>query len=298
MAAETTAPPRATGQGQSPTRLALRRLYRNRLAMAGLVVVLIVVFLGVFPALVTSIAPEEQFRSPQEWKSSPGLSGHLLGTDELGRDVWTRIVYGAGISLRVGIVGTFVALVIGVFLGALAGYHLGWVDTLISRLTDTFFAFPSLLLMIGILAIFEKPNEVTIFAVLGLVGWPGVARIVRGQVITLRGSEYVLAAKALGQTDGAILLRHLLPNCLGPIVVVSTLMIAGNILAEAGLSFLGIGLPPPTPSWGRMLVDSKDYWVKMPWMGVFPGLAIMMTVLAFNLLGDGLRDAFDPRMKT
>lgn len=297
MAAEIKEPDGSRGYGQSPSKLALRRLYRNRLAMAGLLIVIGVIFLGVFPALATSSSPEEQFRSAQEWQQGPGVAGHPLGTDELGRDVWTRIVYGAGISLRVGIVGTFVAVVIGVFLGALAGYHLGWVDTLISRLTDTFFAFPSLLLMIGILAVFEKPNEITIFAALGLVGWPGVARIVRGQVISLRGAEYVLAAKALGQTDGAILLRHLLPNCLGPIVVVSTLMIAGNILAEAGLSFLGIGLPPPTPSWGRMLVDSKDYWVKMPWMGFFPGLAIMLTVLAFNLLGDGLRDAFDPKMK-
>ena len=264
-----------------------------------------VVVLALFPSFLvpshsgsgTSYQFAEQFRSAAEYQKPPGIVGHPLGTDELGRDVWTRIVYGAGISLRVGLVGTIVAVFIGLILGSLAGFRGGRVDTLISRLTDTFFAFPSLLLTIGILAVFEKPNEIVIFAALGFVGWPGVARIVRGQVISLRGSEYVLGARALGQSDLKILIGHVLPNCLGPVVVVSTLMIAGNILAEAGLSFLGIGLPPPAPSWGRMLVDSKEYWVKMPWMGIFPGLAIMLTVLGFNLLGDGLRDAFDPKMK-
>ena len=137
-----------------------------------------------------------------------------------------------------------------------------------------------------------------IFAALGLVGWPGIARIVRGQVITLRESEYALAARALGQSSPLILVRHILPNCMGPIAVVGTLMVAGNILAEAGLSFLGIGVPPPAASWGRMLVASKEYWQDKSWMGIFPGLAIMITVLGFNLLGDGLRDAFDPRMRT
>ena len=212
-------------------------------------------------------------------------------------DIHSAPMNGAGISLRVGLIGTIVALLIGLVLGSVAGFRGGLVDTLISRLTDTFFAFPSLLLMIGILAVFEKPNEIVIFSALGVVGWPGVARIVRGQVISLRGSEFVLGARALGQSDTRILIGHVLPNCLGPVVVVSTLMIAGNILAEAGLSFLGIGLPPPAPSWGRMLVDSKEYWITMPWMGIFPGLAIMFTVLGFNLLGDGLRDAFDPKMK-
>ncbi len=289
----------------SPTRMALKRLYSNRLAMLGAVVVAIVVVLALFPSwLVPSNADgtapysyDQQFRSADEYQQPPGIEGHPLGTDEQGRDIWTRIVYGAGISLRVGLIGTMVALLIGLVLGSLAGFRGGTVDTVISRLTDTFFAFPSLLLTIGILAVFEKPDEYKIFAALGLVGWPGVARIVRAQVISLRGSEFVLGARALGQSDTRILVGHVLPNCLGPVVVVSTLMIAGNILAEAGLSFLGIGLPPPSPSWGRMLVDSKEYWVEKPWMGVFPGLAIMITVLGFNLLGDGLRDAFDPKMK-
>ncbi|MGB1396891.1 MAG: ABC transporter permease [Planctomycetota bacterium] len=291
--------------GKSPTQMAFKRLRKNLLAMLGAAVVLIVVVLAFFPSWVVPhhadgsgpYTAAEQFRSAETWQKPPGIPGHPLGTDELGRDVWTRIVYGAGISLRVGLVGTAVAVLIGLLLGSLAGFRGGRVDMLISRLTDTFFAFPSLLLMIGILAVFEKPNEMVIFAALGLVGWPGVARIVRGQVISLRGSEFVLGARALGQTDSKILLGHLLPNCMGPVVVVSTLMIAGNILAEAGLSFLGIGLPPPNPSWGRMLVDSKEYWVDMPWMGIFPGVAIMFTVLGFNLLGDGLRDAFDPKMK-
>jgi len=295
----------ATNRGKSPTQMAFRRLRRNVLAMAGAAVVLFVILLAFFPSmLVPSHADgsgpyefDEQFRDKDQYQQPPGIPGNPLGTDELGRDVLTRIIYGAGISLRVGLVGTIVAVLIGLILGSVAGFRGGLVDTLISRLTDTFFAFPSLLLMIGILAVFEKPNEIVIFSALGVVGWPGVARIVRGQVISLRGSEFVLGARALGQSDTRILIGHVLPNCLGPVVVVSTLMIAGNILAEAGLSFLGIGLPPPAPSWGRMLVDSKEYWITMPWMGIFPGLAIMFTVLGFNLLGDGLRDAFDPKMK-
>ncbi|MDE0957027.1 MAG: ABC transporter permease [Planctomycetota bacterium] len=295
----------ATNRGKSPTQMAFRRLRRNVLAMAGAVVVLIVVLLAFFPSMLVPSHADgsgpydfaEQFRAKEQYQQPPGIPGHPLGTDELGRDVLTRIIYGAGISLRVGLIGTIVALLIGLVLGSVAGFRGGVVDTLISRLTDTFFAFPSLLLMIGILAVFEKPNEIVIFSALGVVGWPGVARIVRGQVISLRGSEFVLGARALGQSDTRILIGHVLPNCLGPVVVVSTLMIAGNILAEAGLSFLGIGLPPPAPSWGRMLVDSKEYWITMPWMGIFPGLAIMFTVLGFNLLGDGLRDAFDPKMK-
>ncbi|MDE0959431.1 MAG: ABC transporter permease [Planctomycetota bacterium] len=295
----------AVKQGKSPTKMAFKRLRKNRLAMLGAAVVMVVTLLALFPSWMVPSHTDgsgpyefaEQFRSATEYQKPPGTAGHPLGTDELGRDVWTRIVYGAGISLRVGLVGTLVALLIGLVMGSVAGFRGGHIDTVISRLTDTFFAFPSLLLTIGILAVFEKPNEYVIFAALGLVGWPGVARIVRAQVISLRGSEFVLGARALGQSDTRILIGHVLPNCLGPVVVMSTLMIAGNILAEAGLSFLGIGLPPPSPSWGRMLVDSKEYWVKMPWMGMFPGLAIMITVLGFNLLGDGLRDAFDPKMK-
>ncbi len=284
--------------GRSPTQLAIRRLKKNRLALVGLAVVMVVVVLGVLPGVFAQHEPAMQYQTEDAWQVAPFQnSSHPLGTDELGRDVLSRLIYGAGISLRVGVIGTGVAVFIGVFLGAIAGYFAGVTDWVVSRLTDTFFAFPSLLLAIGILAVFEKPTETIIFAALGLVGWPGVARIVRGQVISLRGSEYVLAAKALGQSSQWILIRHVLPNCMGPIVVVSTLMIAGNILAEAGLSFLGIGLPPPSPSWGRMLVDSKDQWTTMPWMGVLPGLAISFTVLGFNLFGDGLRDAFDPKMQ-
>jgi len=266
--------------------------------MAGLVVILAVVALGVLPSLFAPHPLAKQYTTDEAWQVAPFENpAHLLGTDHLGRDVLSRLIHGATISLKVGVVGTAVAVAIGVILGMLAGFFAGWIDWVVSRLTDTFFAFPSLLLAIGIVAVFEKPTETVIFAALGVVGWPGVARIVRGQVITLRSSEYVLAARALGQTDLWILAKHVLPNCLGPIVVVGTLMIAGNILAEAGLSFLGIGVPPPAPSWGRMLVESKEFWTSMPWMGVLPGLAIMLTVLGFNLFGDGLRDAFDPKMR-
>ena len=288
----------ARGRGRSPTQLAVRRLKKNRLALFGFGVICVIVLLGLFPSLFAPHDPTQQFEAEESWQVAPfTTSKHLLGTDELDRDVLSRLIYGAGISLRVGVIGTGVAVFIGVLLGALAGYFAGFADWMISRLTDTFFAIPSLLLAIGILAISEEPTETVIFAALGLVGWPGVARIVRGQVISLRGSEYVLAAQALGQSSPKILIRHILPNCMGPIVVVSTLMIAGNILGEAGLSFLGIGLPPPSPSWGRMLVDSKELWTRMPWMGILPGLAISITVLGFNLFGDGLRDAFDPKMR-
>lgn len=283
-------------KSSSPLRLALRRLFRNRLAVFGLVIVLAIIVVGSFPSLFAPYDPMESNRATG-WQVPPGAEGHVLGTDEIGRDVLSRLVYGAGISLRVGVIGSLVAVTLGVLIGSLAGFFLGWVDSALSRLTDTFFAFPSLLLAIGIIAVFEEPGELVIFAALGLVGWPGIARIVRGQVIALRESEYVLAARALGQSSAWILLKHILPNCLGPIAVVGTLMIAGNILAEAGLSFLGVGLQPPNPSWGRMLVDSKEFWMEMQWMAIFPGAAIMVTVLGFNLFGDGLRDAFDPKMK-
>ena len=288
-----------TARGKSPTQLAIRRLKKNRLALAGLAVVFVVVVVGLLPGVFAPHDENFQFRTAEAFQVAPFANpDHLLGTDDLGRDVLSRLIHGAGISLRVGVMGTTVAMIIGVLMGAIAGFFGGLADWLISRLTDTFFAFPSLLLTIGVLAIYPKPNEVVIFGALGFVGWPGIARIVRGQVISLRGAEYVLAAEALGQSNSKILLRHLLPNCMGPIIVVGTLMIAGNILAEAGLSFLGIGLPPPSPSWGRMLVDSKEQWTELPWMGVLPGLAISFTVLGFNLFGDGLRDAFDPKMRT
>lgn len=281
--------------GASPARMAARRLLRNRLAIVGLVLVSIVVVVGCMPRV---FAPHDPLRpDKQAFRVAPGAPGHVLGTDELGRDILSRLLHGAGISLRVGVVGAGVAVLIGVFVGSLAGFFLGWVDWFLSQLTDTFFAFPSLLLAIGILAMFERPGESVMFCALGLVGWPGIARIVRGEVISLREREFVLAARAIGQRPLLILIRHVLPNCIGPIVVVATLLIGGNILSEAGLSFLGIGLPPPAPSWGRMLVDSKELWIDKPWMGIFPGLAIVFTLLGFNLLGDGLRDAFDPRMK-
>ena len=286
-------------RGKSPTQLAIRRLKKNRLALAGLAVVFVVVILGLLPDLFSPHDENFQNKGADEFQVAPfANSSFPLGTDGLGRDVLSRLVHGAGISLRVGVMGTAVAMIIGVLMGAIAGFFGGLADWLISRLTDTFFAFPSLLLTIGVLAIYPESNEVVIFGALGFVGWPGVARIVRGQVISLRGAEYVLAAEALGQSNSKILIRHLLPNCMGPIIVVGTLMIAGNILAEAGLSFLGIGLPPPAPSWGRMLVDSKELWTELPWMGILPGLAISITVLGFNLFGDGLRDAFDPKMRT
>jgi ABC-type dipeptide/oligopeptide/nickel transport system permease subunit len=195
------------------------------------------------------------------------------------------------------VVAEIIAIVIGVLFGALAGYFGGWLDSILMRITDTFFAFPALLLAIAILAVFDKPGLFTVFIALGIVGWTSIARIVRGKVLSVKEEDFVEAARAMGASDTRIIMRHILPNSLAPIIVVGTLGIAGNILSEAGLSFLGLGVQPPSPSWGIMLAEGRNLIVSAPWVCIFPGLAILLTVLGFNLLGDGLRDALDPRLK-
>ncbi len=221
----------------------------------------------------------------------------LLGTDWHGRDIVSRIVYGARVSLLVGVVATLIALAIGIVVGSLAGYYGGFVDSLLMRLTDTFFAFPSILLAIVILATFRQPGLWALFIALGFTGWTGVARVIRGQILSLKEQEFVEAARSIGASPARIIVVHLLPNCLAPIIVLGTLAVAENILAEAGLSFLGIGIQPPAPSWGNMLAEARGNLLDMPWWGVFPGLALALTVLGFNLFGDGLRDVLDPKMK-
>jgi peptide/nickel transport system permease protein len=221
----------------------------------------------------------------------------LLGTDTQGRDVLSRVLYGARLSLAVGLISQTVAIALGVTLGLIAGYYGRWVDSAIMRLADITLAFPTLLLLIAVAAA-VKPSLPVVFIVIGAVGWAGMARLVRSQVLVLRGAEYVLAAQALGARDRRVLLRHLLPNVRTQVIIVATLGIGGAIMAEAALSFVGLGAQPPTPSWGAMVSDGRDLLRVAPWVSFAPGIAIGMAVLGFNLLGDGLREIYDPRLRT
>lgn len=272
---------------------AWRRLRRNKAAMAGLVGLIILVLVAIFAPVIAPYDPNVQIL---EEKLQGPSAKHLLGTDDLGRDILSRIVYGARISLSVGLISEGISVAIGVVLGAIAGYYGGRVDMIIMRLTDIMFAFPDLLFMLGIMFVLG-PGLYNVFIALGIVGWAGVARLVRGQVLQIKEMEYVEAARAQGASDWRIIFHHILPNCLAPIIVVITLGIPGAIMSEASLSFLGLGAQPPTPSWGSMIFLARSFIRYQPHMSIFPGVAIMLTVLSFNLFGDGLRDALDPKMK-
>jgi ABC-type dipeptide/oligopeptide/nickel transport system permease subunit len=224
-----------------------------------------------------------------------GKSNHLLGTDHFGRDILLRIIVGAGISLKVGLLASTLSLLLGIILGLVAGYFGKWVDTLIMRFTDIMMAFPVLLFLIAISATFE-PSINTAMIAIGAVSWPPMARLMRSQVLMLKSREFISSAEALGFSHHHILFFHILPNCLAPIIVTFTLGISGAIMAEASLSFLGLGVQPPTPSWGSMINEGKDFLRIAPGMSVYPGIAIAFTVLAFNLVGEGLRDALDVKL--
>lgn len=225
----------------------------------------------------------------------PPGSDAWLGTDDLGRDVFLRIAYGARISLLVGFVAVGIASVIGVLIGAVAGYYSGWVDSVVMRFVDVMLCFPSFFLILAVIA-FLEPSIWNIMIIIGLTGWMGVARLVRAEFLSLRERDFVMAARGLGATDMRIILRHILPNAISPVLVSATLGVAGAILTESALSFLGIGVQPPTPSWGNMLIAGKQTLGTAWWLSVFPGLAILVTVLGYNLLGEGLRDLLDPRL--
>jgi ABC-type dipeptide/oligopeptide/nickel transport system permease subunit len=226
----------------------------------------------------------------------PG-SRFLLGTDTQGRDVLSRVLYGARLSLAVGLISQSVSATLGIILGLIAGYSGRWVDALVMRLADITLAFPTLLLLIAVAAA-VKPSLLIVFVVIGVVGWAGMARLVRSQVLALRRSDFVIAAEALGARDRRILLRHLLPNVRTQVIIAATLGIGGAIMAEAALSFVGLGAQPPTPSWGAMVADGRDLLRVAPWISFAPGLAIGIAVLGFNLVGDGLREAYDPKLRT
>jgi ABC-type dipeptide/oligopeptide/nickel transport system permease subunit len=240
---------------------------------------------------------------------TPPDGEHWLGTDALGRDLLARVIHGARISLTVGILAEAVALALGLVIGAAAGYLGGKVDETLMRLADVFFSLPAPLLALAVIATvpdpdtlpglrsLPEPSLVLVFLVLGLIGWAGIARLVRAQILVVREMDYAAAAKAVGVNDTRLLLRHLLPNALAPVVVAATLGVAGNILAESWLSFLGLGARPPLPSWGTMITEGQSYLTTRPWVCVCPGLALLITVLGFNLVGDGLRDVLDPRSR-
>jgi len=269
------------------------RFFRDNRARLGIGIVLVMAVAAVVAPLIARQSPITidllhilQRPSGQHW----------LGTDIQGRDIWSRLVYGARVSLTVGLISQGIALALGVSMGLLAGFYGRWVDEVVMRLADVTLAFPTLLLLIAMVAALQ-PSEGVVFATIGIVGWAGMARIVRGQVLVVRQLEYVQAIRALGAGDLRIMVQHVLPNVIAPVVIAATLGVAGAIMAEAALSFLGLGVPPPAPSWGSMIADGRDLdqLRRAPWTSVFPGVAIGAAVLGFNLLGDALRDALDPR---
>ncbi len=270
-----------------------RRLLRHRLAMFGLAVLLIVVVMGLFGPAITPYDPNGMDFANRF--ANPSLA-HPMGTDDFGRDIFSRIIIGARVSLQVGLVAVGVATFSGTGLGLVAGYGTRLTDEVIMRAMDVLYAFPAILLAIAIMAALGKGIGNAMIAI-GLVYIPIFARIARAAVLGIRNEEFIIAARALGAGDIRILLTHVLPNVLSPIIVEITLSLAFAILAEAALSFFGLGTQPPDPSWGRMLSEGRDFFRQSGWMGVFPGLAIFFTVMGFNFLGDGLRDALDPKLR-
>lgn len=275
----------------------LRRFVRHRLAVAALLGLVIMV-LAALLAPLTPYTPRAQ--SPADRFQAPSTT-HWFGTDELGRDVFTRILYGGRVSLAVGLLATTLTLIIGVLVGAISGYFGGLLDNLLMRVTDTFLAFPTIFVLILLSSLLREQNIVwlrnsivVVIVIIGTLSWMWPARLVRSLFLTLREWEFVMAARAVGVRRGRIIFAHILPNCLGSIVVAGTLQVAWAIITESGLSYLGFGVQPPSPSWGNILATAQSHVFRAPWLAVFPGLMIFITVLCINYIGDGLRDAFDP----
>ncbi len=271
---------------------AWRRFRANRIAVGGLVVILLLALMAIFAPIISPYDPiDEIFRGMRG--GSPTLA-HPFGYDHLGRDLLSRVIFGTRVALLVGLLATGIAVTLGVVIGAVAGYLGSWEDTLISRVIDTLMAFPIIALLV-VLAAVLGPSLVTTVVVIGMTGWARFARVVRADIMSLKATDFVTAARAVGVRDWRIIWRHLLPNVMGPIIVLATLGIGGIIILESALSFLGLGIRPPNPSWGGTLSDGRAFILRYPHIAFFPGLMIVITVLAFNFLGDGLRDALDPR---
>jgi peptide/nickel transport system permease protein len=287
IALQVCAPPRELSPGER----ALRRLLRRRGAMVGLAVVIFFVALAIFASW---IAPYDPLATSWSAVRKAPTAAHWFGTDEIGRDVLSRVIWGARASLLAGLVSVGISLAIGVPVGLLAGYVGGWVDMLISRITDAMLACPFLVLAIA-LAAFLGPSLTNAMIAIGIAATPAFVRLSRAQVLAVKVEDYIEAARAVGNSNLRIALRHVFPNIVAPVIVQATLAIAAAVIAEASLSFLGLGQQPPAPSWGSMLNTAKNYVENAPWMAVWPGVSIFLLVLSFNLLGDGLRDALDPR---
>jgi peptide/nickel transport system permease protein len=273
----------------------IRRFLRHKLAVLGLVILVALILMAIF---APQIAPHDpNYIDPRAMDDTPSAV-HPLGLDQLGRDVASRLIYASRISLSVGVVAVSIYVVIGTILGSIAGFYGGKVDLLLTRLADMFLSFPQIMLILVIVSV-VGPSIWNIMVVLGLLGWPPVFRIVRGQFLSLRDQDFVQAGRAMGARDSRLIFKHILPNSLGPILVSATFGTANAILTEASLSFLGLGVQPPQASWGNLLINAQSITVieKMPWLWVPPGAMILLSVLAINFVGDGLRDALDPRLK-
>ncbi|PIC78903.1 peptide ABC transporter permease [Sporosarcina sp. P18a] len=267
---------------------------KSKVAVVGAAIVVFFILLALFGPLVTKEGINEQFMTD---RLQPPSSEYWFGTDDFGRDIFSRIIHGARISLSVGFFSVVGSIVVGSFLGIIAGYYGRWIDTIISRIFDIMLAFPSILLAIAIVSVLGPSLRNALIAI-AIINVPNFGRLIRSKVLSIKEDEYIIAAKAIGMKDFRILFSHILPNSMAPVIVQGTLAIATAILEAAALGFLGLGAEAPYPEWGKMLADSKDYLQNAPWTMIFPGLAIMLTVLGFNLMGDGLRDALDPKMKS
>jgi len=279
---------------QSLSRETWKRFRRHKLAMAGVIVLTVWVLLAVLAPIVGRYSPDAINLANRNLSPS---SSHWLGTDGVGRDVWSRVLYGGRVSLTVALTSIAISTVVAILLGGLSGFLCGWFDLLTMRFADVVLSVPPLVLLIALVSI-TGPGLRNIILAIGLMSWPGPARIIRGQVLSLRERDFVTAARALGTSPLRILIRHVLPNALSPIIVAATLQVASAILLEATMSFLGLGIPAPTSSWGNMLQDARTMRIleSLPWLWLSPGLAIIICVLSINFIGDGLRDAFDPHM--
>jgi len=277
----------------TPWKEAWKNFKKNKLAIVGLAIVLFFILLAIFANL---IAPYEFDDAKLGDKHLAPSAEHWFGTDDLGRDILTRVIYGSRISLWVGFISVAGSVIVGSALGIVAGYYGKWVDAIISRFFDILLAFPSILLAIAVVAVLGPSLRNALIAI-AIINIPTFGRLVRSRVLSVKEEEYITAAKAIGMRDTRILVHHILPNSIAPIIVQGTLAIASAIIEAAALGFLGMGAQAPTPEWGKMLADSRQFILEAPWTVLFPGIAIMLTVLGFNLMGDGLRDALDPRMK-